>query len=434
MNLAYSAYKSVTSGLFITLFPPFFVYSRLSGKCSGSLYQKAGYYPEALVQTLSGSPRIWIHAVSVGEVTAAMPIIKSLTSLMPESGVILSTGTEHGQALARTKIDAAASCVFAPFDFYLSTRRALQALNPDILVCVETELWPNWLMEARRSGIRTALVNGRISVRSIRRYLKIRPLMQETLKHVQAFSMIGDADAERIRQIGAPPDRIEINGNAKYDLLIHEADENIRAAMKKRYGLNDDRPVFVAGSTRGEEARIVLDAYEEILRSVPETLLIIAPRHVRRTRQIENQVRARGLSCQRRTELEDEGAVCSAPVIIIDTIGELQATYSIATVVFCGGSLVPRGGQNVLEAAVWAKPVLYGPSMEDFLDAKQMLDETGGGIQIKDGRELTEKTLYYIKHPEKARSVGECAFQAVSSHKGSAMKHAGVIKRVLERR
>ena len=258
--------------------------------------------------------------------------------------------------------------------------------------------------------------------------------MQETLKHVRAFSMIGDADADRIQQIGALPRHIHIHGNAKYDLLIHEAEEAIKTAMVKQYHLNGSQPVFVAGSTRGDEATIILDIYEKIIRSIPETILIIAPRHVKRARQIESQVKSRGFSSQFKTDLDKKHMMRSAPIIIVDTIGQLQATYSVASVVFCGGSLVPRGGQNILEAAVWAKPVLYGPSMEDFLDAKDMLDKTGGGIQVKDGTDLANKVLYYLSHPKQAESIGSYAQQAVFSHKGSARKHAAVVQRVLEDR
>jgi 3-deoxy-D-manno-octulosonic-acid transferase len=434
MNLSYADYKFITSGLFVALFPPLCLYSRLSGKHFSSIRQKAGYYPEELVQSISGCSRIWMHAVSVGEVSAAVPIIQSLAECIPHCAFIISTGTEHGQAFAKEKIGSTAHCVFAPVDSFLSTRRALQALKPDILVCIETEIWPNWLMEAHRLGTGIALVNGRISMRSIRRYLKIRSLMQEILGHVHAFSMISEADAARIQQIGAPASRIEINGNAKYDRLIHEADKRIQTAMMKRYQLDGNRPVFVAGSIRGQEADIVLDVYEKIIQTIPETILIIAPRHVKRVRRIEAKIRAKGLSSQLRTELEGADAIRSASIIIIDTMGELPATYSIASVVFCGGSLVPRGGQNVLEAAVWAKPVLYGPSMEDFLDAKTMLDETGGGIQINDGQDLAEKVLFFINHPQEAEAVGRCAQKAVSSHTGAAEKHARVIQRVLEER
>lgn len=283
-------------------------------------------------------------------------------------------------------------------------------------------------------GIRTVLVNGRISIRSIRKYLKIRPLMKDILKHMGAFSMIGQADADRIRMMGAPGGRIEINGNAKYDLLLQQTDDGIRSALAQCYNVNSRHPVFVAGSTRGAEVAVVLDAYDRIIRRFPETVLIIAPRHIERVAQIRTQIRTRGWQCQLRSDLKESGRIRTAPVVILDTFGELHATYSLATVVFCGSSLVPLGGQNVFEAAVWAKPVLYGPSMDDFMDAKEMLEKTGGGIQVDDGLSLTEKVLYFFTHPQEAEKTGRRAYEAVRSHQGAAPKHASVIYRLLKDR
>ena len=178
MNLAYTAYSFISSFLFFSFFPPFWFYSRISGRYSRSISQRIGLYPDRLVRAISGSPRIWMHAVSVGEVSSAIAIIESLKALMPDCAVILSTTTEHGQAFAKNKLSAherqpMATCIYAPVDFILSARKALFSLKPDVLVCLETEIWPNWLVEAHRLGIKTALVNGRISVRTIKGYLKI---------------------------------------------------------------------------------------------------------------------------------------------------------------------------------------------------------------------------------------------------------------------
>jgi 3-deoxy-D-manno-octulosonic-acid transferase len=203
--------------------------------------------------------------------------------------------------------------------------------------------------------------------------------------------------------------------------------------MERLYNLKGNEPVFVAGSTRNAEEKIILDLYRKIVQSFPKALLIIAPRHVERAKEIKDLVQARGVACQYRTEFNPDNVMRTAPVVVIDTIGELQATYSIASIVFCGGSLVPLGGQNILEAAVWGKPVLYGPSMEDFLDAKKLLDSTGGGIQVKDGQDLVEKTLYYLNHPQEAAHVGALAQKAVMSNRGAAGKHANVICRLLQR-
>ncbi|MCG2755715.1 MAG: hypothetical protein L6247_09170 [Desulfobacteraceae bacterium] len=436
MNIAYTAYKFLSTSLFLLLFPPFWFYSRVTGRYSQSISQRIGLYPDRLVRTISGSPRIWIHAVSVGEVISAIAIIESLKALMPDCAVILSTTTEHGLAFAKNKLSAherrpMATCIYAPVDFILSARKALSILKPDVLVCLETEIWPNWLVEAHRLGIKTALVNGRISVRTIKGYLKIRPLMKATLNLVDAFSMINKADAHRIEMIGAPGERIEINGNAKYDLLLNQTDAKIKAKMASIYNIKGDKPVFVAGSTRRSEEKIILDVYGRIIKSFPETLLILAPRHVERVHHIKKLVKEQGFAYHLRSDLDKQNCLRTAPIVIVDTIGELMNTYSIASIVFCGGSLAPLGGQNMLEAAVWGKPVFYGPSMEDFLDAKDLLDKTGGGIQVKDGQELTEKAIYYLANPHKAIAVGKLAAQAVISHKGAAGKHADVIYRLL---
>ncbi|MBU0985972.1 MAG: 3-deoxy-D-manno-octulosonic acid transferase [Proteobacteria bacterium] len=431
MQLAYKAYCFLSSGIFLTFFPLFWFYTRVTGRYRNSLSQRLGLYPDKIIEGIDGFPRIWLHAASVGEVGAAVSIIESLYDLMPDCAIILSTTTEQGQAWARNRLGSTATCIYAPIDFVLSARKALRTIKPDILVCLETEIWPNWLLEAWRMGIKTALVNGRISVRSIKGYVKIRPLIKEILRHINGFSMISETDAQRIIMMGAPPEGVEINGNAKYDLLMQQANASSVTRMRKLFSLKDGEPVFVAGSTRTSEEEIVLDVYEKIIRSCPDVLLIIAPRHLKRVYHIKALVEARGFTCQLRSRLGPRNDLRTAPVVIMDTIGDLRDTYSIASVVFCGGSLVPKGGQNILEPAVWGKPVLYGPSMEDFLDAKELLEKTGGGIQVNDGEELAQKALYLFTHPDEAGRIGKLAQKAVRSNQGAADKHAGVIYRIL---
>ena len=434
MQLAYFAYHFFSNVLFLFFLPLYIIYSVITGRFGQRTRQRLGLYPPSLTVGISGSPRIWLHAVSVGEVGTAVAIIEALTTAMPDCAIVLSTTTTSGQNFAREKLPAKVTLIYAPFDFIPSVRGALSAIRPNILVLLETEIWPNWLAECRRRGVHTALVNGRISVRSIRRYLKIRPLMQAVLAHIEVFSMISPADAQRIQSIGAARDSVIISGNAKYDCLLQQVDDDQRLKLAGRFNLTGNEPVFVAGSTRGSEQQIVLDVYEKIRRAFPDTLLIIAPRHIEHAREVESLAREKGLSCQYRTDLDKPGNTRTASVVILDTIGELQTIYSIATVVFCGGSLVPLGGQNILEAAVWGKPVLYGPSMEDFQDAKEMLDKTGGGIQVADGPDLAEKIDYFFRHPDEVRRVGRLARQAAVSHKGAARKHADAICGLLAKR
>lgn len=426
INPAYLGYLGLTSGLFLFALPYVLLYSKLTGQYRSSISQRIGIYPP-LNLPVCHSPRIWLHAVSMGEVNAAVPIIEALRVLAPHCLLILSTTTEHGQEHAKSRLPSDVVCIYAPFDFILSVTLALRQIKPDLLVCLETELWPNWLMVAHCMGIKTAIVNGRISGRAIKRYRMIRPLMKKVLGGMNAFSMIQEIDSKRIREIGAPPEKIRVNGNAKYDLLLRQSDSRIRQNIQRIFGVKANEPVFLAGSTRHFEEEIILDAYQKVIQKAPNTLLILAPRHLERIRHIEKMINARGLGCQLRTSLEKNGENRTAPVILLDTMGELQATYSIATVVFCGGSLAPLGGQNILEPAVWAKPVLYGPHMEDFLDARSLLESTGGGIEVKDGNELAEKVLFFITRPDQAHKTGNSARKAVEMNQGAAQKHAEVI-------
>jgi 3-deoxy-D-manno-octulosonic-acid transferase len=432
VSLMYRAYNVLSSGLFLTFFPPFWMYSRLSGRHREGMSQRLGYYPGRLVKRLAGFPRIWIHAASVGEVRVAEAIISSLYRLIPGCRIVVSTVTEQGQARARETLGPKATCVYAPLDFIPCTRRALRTLKPHALVCLETELWPNWLIGAHRMGVKTAIVNGRISVRSMGAYLKVRSLMQETLGHIDAFSMKSEADANRIVRIGASARRVQVNGNAKYDLLMQGVDIRAKAEMADLFHIKADTPVFVVGSIRGSEEKIIVDVFRKVLQSFPDTLLILAPRHLNRASNIRDLVRSRGLTCQYRSELTSDRPSRRAQVVILDTTGELKHVYGVADVVFCGGSLMPLGGQNILEAAVWGKPVMYGPYMEDFLDAKELLDEFGGGVQVPDGAELAEKVVYYLGNPDEAQQLGERAKRAVASHLGAADKHAAIVQRLLD--
>jgi 3-deoxy-D-manno-octulosonic-acid transferase len=408
------------------------------------------------VQTLSGSPRVWIHAVSLGEVKVAVPIIKALRQILPACSVIVSTVTEHGRKLATETFGENIPVIYAPVDFIGSVRKALSSVHPDVLVFMETEIWPAWITEAHRMGIKTALINGRISVRSIRGYLKFRPFFCEVLRNVDAFSMISEEDSTRIRAMGRPffcgvlrnvdafsmiseedstrirsmgadPNKIEINGNAKYDLLASLTDPAMETQMQKILNLEPSSRVFVAGSTRGGEEAMVLDAYEKIIKEFPDTVLIIAPRHIERTAEIRSLLERRGFRYQLWSEIDGGAPKRTEQVVIINTFGELFKLYSIGTVVFCGASLVPLGGQNPLEAAVWGKVVFYGPSMENFLDAKTLLEEVGAGIAVSSPEMLAEKVVWFLRHPETLKAYSSRAREAVIRNQKAANKHASVI-------
>ena len=431
MSLLYAAYTALTSGIFLSCFPPFWVYTRLSGRYKKGLHERLGFVPRSLVEDLPGSPRIWIHAVSLGEVKVAAPILESLKMLRSSCSLIVSTTTEHGRDLARRTFGKDVPVIYAPIDHILSVREALSRVRPHVLVFLETEIWPAWLTEAHRMGIRTALINGRISTRGIRGYLKLQPFFREVLRNIDIFSMILEQDAARIMAMGADPQKIEVNGNAKYDLLARQADPAAEKEIRQVLNLSPSQKVFIAGSTREGEEAMILEAYEEILRQFPETILIIAPRHIDRTPVIESLLKDRGFRYQLRTELDGPMASRTERVVILNTFGELFKLYSVGTIIFCGGSLLPLGGQNPIEAAVWGKVVFYGPSMEDFLDAKAILESADAGIQVSSPEVLAEKALWFLNNPDILRTYGARAREAVMNHRGAAEKHARVITRLL---
>jgi len=431
MNIPYGAYGIISGALFTFIFPPFWLYTRMTGRFRQHLNERLGFLPLSVVQGLGGSPRVWIHAVSLGEVKVAASIIEALRRIAPQCSFLLSTTTEHGRKLANETFGDQVPVVYAPIDFVGSVRKALSTARPHVMVFLETEIWPAWLFEAHRMGIKIALINGRISVRSIGKYLRLRPFFSRVLKNFDVFSMILEEDAARIKAMGADPQKIEVHGNAKYDLLGSTADPAIETETRQVLNLTAKQRVFIAGSTREGEEEMVLNAYEKILEYFPGTILIIAPRHIERTPLIGSIIERHGFRYQLRTDLDKYNEKRTEQVVIINTFGELFKVYSIGTIVFCGASLVPLGGQNPLEPAIWGKVVLYGPSMEDFLDARALLEAAEAGMTVSDPGMLADKAIWFLRNPQELRKYGDRARQAVLKNQGAAQKHARVIARLL---
>lgn len=430
-TIIYDAYVIVASLLGIFLIPFLILYFHVTGRFDKKFIQRLGFYPQSIIPRLKSKPRIWFHAASVGEVRVAVSIIQSFSRLKPDHQIIVSTITPHGHAVACSSFDPSVICIYAPIDLIFCIRKALIHVKPDIIVFLETEIWPVWICEAHRLGIKTAIVNGRISSRSINRYLLIRPFIEFVLQHMDVFSMISEGDADRIRFMGAPENKVVINGNAKYDRFAQLCDDSIPRTIANTYQISDQHLVWVAGSTRSGEEEILIDVYRTLLAKFPNLIFIIAPRHIERSEQIKNMIQSAGFLCQFRTDLDHQQRYSS--IIILNTIGELQSVYSIATVVFCGGSLVPLGGQNILEPAAWGKPVFYGPSMDDFADAQELLEKTGGGIRVTDGDDLCCKLITCLSNLDHCRQIGQCAKKAAMATMGSADKHSAALVKLIGR-
>jgi 3-deoxy-D-manno-octulosonic-acid transferase len=433
MNILYGTYALISSGLFLACFPIFWLYTFFKGRYGDGLKERLGYTHSSLAQYISGSPRIWIHAVSLGEIKAAESIVNSLRSIMPGCSIILSTATGHGRNLANNIFRDKVPVIYSPIDFIVSVRKALNNVRPDVLALMETEIWPAWINEARRMGIKIAMVNGRISSRSYKKYLIFRAFFKTVLGNIDIFSMITDEDRARIASLGADIGKIIVNGNAKYDLLNDLADPSIEIEMRRILNLDDHTPVFIAGSTRSGEESMVIYAYKRIIKEFPETVLIIAPRHIDRTREIASLLERYNLEYQLRSELDSSNVKRMKQVVIIDRFGELFKLYSVGTVIYCGASLVPLGGQNPLEAAVWGKATLYGPYMEDFFDAKAILDANDAGIQVSTPDMLAEKVISLLKDPDLLKNYGLRAREAVLRNRNAGERHARIILDLIQR-
>ncbi len=393
---------------------PFYLWKgRGTSKYLNNFRERLGRLPAGIQAGERGS--IWIHAVSVGEVLAARTLVAPLKQRFPEQKVFLSTTTLTGQAIARTSARNVDGLFYAPFDFRSAVRAVLDMLDPKLLVLVETELWPNLIHEARRRGARVAVVNGRLSPRSFGRYRWIRAFLKPVLAEVDLFLMQADAHADRIRALGAPPERVRALGNLKFDAL--DAPQPSAALVHLLSGLAG-RPLWVVGSTVEGEEPLVLAAFQRLRDRVPDAALLIAPRHPERFALVTSLVGAAGLRAVRRSAVAD-GVWDGSGVLVLDTIGELAQLYAFATAVFVGGSLAPAGGHNVLEPAVAGKAVIVGPHMENFREIAEEFLAEGALVQVPSAEALGRETLTLFEDEARRLELGARARALTALNRGA---------------
>jgi len=364
---------------------------------------------------------VWVHAVSVGEVMAASPLLKRIKERFPEKTIILSTITDTGQKVARERAPEGTKVVYLPFDLPFILRSVLSKVKPEILIVIETELWPNLIRIFREKGIPVLLLNGRISGKSFKGYMKISFFMKKVLSCVDFFGMQGEEYSERIRRLGADSKKVRDLGNFKFDI---RPPAEIPVWTKKLSG-----PVITAGSTHDGEEELIVDVYLELKKDFPDLNLIIAPRHPERFNPVEEMLRARGIIFVRRSRLDISNSSSREPrelkgtIVLLDTVGELSSVYGISDVAIIGKSFRGRGGQNPLEPAYWGKPIICGPHMENFPIVEEFSKE-GAAIRVKE-EDLREKIEEFLHDPEKAKKTGS---KAQLLYK----KNAGAVERALE--
>jgi 3-deoxy-D-manno-octulosonic-acid transferase len=401
---------------FVLALPWFLWKGRATGKYLRTFRERMGRLPVYL--NVDGDRSIWVHAVSVGEVNAIRPLIPALKERFPRHRVFLSTTTMTGNAVAQKSVRDVDGLFYAPFDLPGPVRKALSTVNPALLLLVETEIWPNLIHEAHARGTRIAVVNGRISPRSFSRYRLVKRWLARVLAEVDLFLMQGEPHAERIREMGAPPERVEVTGNLKFD-AVEAGRAPFSLARIITTGLRR-RPLWVAGSTVTGEDEPVLPAFHRVRERVPEAMLVIAPRHPERFPEVPALIEAAGFRARRRSEL-DRGAWAPGDVVLLDTLGELAQVYLFAAVVFVGGSLVPSGGHNILEPAGAGKPVIVGPHMENFREIEQQFLAAGALLQVPDADALGQAVVDVLTDEPLRKSLGAKARGLVEKNRGALM-------------
>ena len=430
MCLVHALYTLAIVVLAIVLSPWFAYQAVRYRKYIGSLSQRMGYLPVTF--NLDGDESIWIHAVSVGEALTARALIADLRARYPGLRLFLSTTTLTGQQVARTRLQGVDAVFFFPFDLPPFVNRTLRLVRPRLFIMMETEIWPNLLRACRRAGVKTMLVNGRISSRSYPRYKVARGLFRRVLADVDRFGMQSDESARRIVDIGADPARVVVTGSLKFDSLEAPTSAVGRGASRvvRFFRFATPKPVIVAGSTmKGEEAA-VLAAFAAVRRVYPTAMLIIAPRKPERFSEVEALARAEGLRVLRRTELAIDTEP-RADVVILDTIGELAHLFQVATVVFMGGSLADHGGHNILEPAVHGKPIVFGPYMQNFAEIAATFLAQQAAVQVADAAELSTVLVRLTGDSVERARLSAAARALVEANRGAKTRTLDVVDTLL---
>ena len=401
-------------------------------RCRRGLPQRLALVAEAPSNQAGGTPDhvIWIHAVSLGEVVAVAPLVRDLGRRYPASRLIVSTVTETGREAVEQRLEGIAEHRYAPLDFPWVVNQVIERINPALYVFVETELWPNLLRSLRRRNIPSLLVNGRLSTRSFQRQRLpvIRNFYRTMLNMISCCLMQSERDAKRMVALGAEPQRVRCSGNIKFDQPVPQVKAGGGAISKASLGVSDHEQLLVAGSTHSGEEEALVTAYQSLSAESPDLLLVLAPRHIERAAQVEQMVRSRGLTVSRRSTGDGGQMAGSGPrVLILDTRGELALLYRDAVVAFVGGTLVPIGGHNLLEPAVWGKPVFFGPHTDHCAEVAALLSDAQGGRVVQDAQQFAQAVGELLRDTEALRRMGQAAQQVVADNQGALQRTADII-------
>lgn len=410
--LAYHGYRSVSRGR------------------KSAFAERLGWLPKKAVTKLSGQPVIWLHAVSVGEVIAARPLLKGLRGRYPGHHLLLSVTTETGRGVAEHD-QLADQVIYFPFDLGPAVRRVLDSVHPQVVIIMETEIWPLFTQEASRRGIPLLLANGRISDRSSARYRRLAWFFRPVLARFACLGMQTALDRQRIVAAGAPSERSQVLGNLKYDIPCGPVPFDQRLMLRRQYAIAADNLVFTAASTHAGEEQAVLNAWRELAGQHPDARLVLVPRHPERAAEVARLAEQFGFKARRRTELAVDRLLAADELLLVDTVGELTNIYHLSDVVFVGGSLVPNGGHNLLEPAACGVPSLFGPHMNNFKEVAALALQYGSGVQVADQAELQAALNDFLISSELRQVIGANGLKMMRAAGGATQRYLDTVAQVL---
>jgi 3-deoxy-D-manno-octulosonic-acid transferase len=420
-------FYSLLLGLAMLLSSPYWLYQALRhGKYHAGLRERMGRIP-ARLQIESNSQRtIWLHAVSVGEVLAVSRLIDSMRRGFPQHRILVSTTTDTGQAVARKRFGEE-NVFYFPMDFAFAIRPFLCALRPELIVIAETEFWPNFLRLAHSRGAKIAVVNGRISDRSLSSYRRFRFVLKKMLAQVDLFLAQTERDAQRLRTIGARSERVQVTGNLKFDVPMLSPPA-IVATLRASLAAENAGPVLVCGSTVEGEEPLLLRAFQGVLTVSPCAVMILAPRHPERFGEVANVIAPTGLPFSRRSQWH--GDPLAGGVLLLDSVGELAALYALADIAFVGGSLVRRGGHNIIEPAQHGVAIVVGPHTENFRDVVAQF-QSRDAVRVVAPDELASAFLHMLAHDADRRALGQRALETVCAQAGATVRTMEALQNLL---
>jgi 3-deoxy-D-manno-octulosonic-acid transferase len=426
----YSFLYSLALALAIVVSLPYWLFQMLRhGKYLRGLAERFGAVPKRLRLPTTDQPVVWIHAVSVGEVLAVLGLAKELQRRLPLHSLFISTVTDTGQELARKHFGTDRVFYF-PMDFAFAIRPYLRALRPELVVVAETEFWPNFMRVARHSGAKIAVVNARISDRSWPQYRRFRSLLAKALAHVELFLAQTPEDAERLEAIGACARKIHVTGNLKFEMTVPTSSpvlDRLRASIEAKGA----GPIIVSGSTVDGEEPLLLNAFANTLKTYPNAVMILGPRRPERFAAVAALLQARSIRFYRRSEWQEENL--SGAVLLLDSIGELAAIYALADIAFVGGSLVPRGGHNIIEPAQLGRAIVVGKHTDNFRDIVALF-QSRDAVNIAEPNDLASIFLQLLADSEERNGLGRRAAETVRSQAGATIRTADALEELLATR